>query len=137
MEPEIKTKICTKCKRELPLSAFPFRDSFKGTYRADCKECHSKYMKDKYQDKRQEIENYKASQCCAKCGDNRGYVLDFHHIDPNTKENTIARLVAGTYSLEKVYNEINKCVVLCANCHREFHYLKQKDENFTLEEYLK
>ena len=37
---------------------------------------------------------------------------------------------------EETLNEIKKCVVLCANCHREWHYLKEKDANLTFEEYL-
>ena len=73
---------------------------------------------------------------CAKCGDNRGYVLDFHHINPEEKEETIARLTSNTSSLSKVYDEIKKCIVLCANCHREFHYLEKQKENFTLKDYL-
>ena len=45
----METKKCSKCGKELPLSAFPWRNKSKGTYRADCKECHSNYMKQKYQ----------------------------------------------------------------------------------------
>lgn len=44
---KIETKVCTKCGQELPLSEFPFRDKIKGTYRADCKKCHSDFMKKK------------------------------------------------------------------------------------------
>ena len=133
---EEKTKICSKCKRELPLSAFPWRDKTKGTYRAECKECHSNYMKQKYQQKKEEVQELKSQMACAKCGETRGYVLDFHHIDPKNKENTIARLTSNTSNINKVYDEIKKCIVLCANCHREFHYLQKRNENFTLNQYL-
>ena len=133
----METKVCTKCGRELPLSDFAFRDKAKGTYRADCKKCHSDFMKKKYQEKRQTVEEYKANFACQKCGDTRGYVLDFHHLDPTQKDNTVARLLAGSYSLDKVYKEIDKCVILCANCHREFHYLEKQKENFSFEDFLK
>ena len=72
---------------------------------------------------------------CAKCGDTRGYVLDFHHVDPTQKENTIARMTSNNYRLDKVYDEIKKCVCLCSNCHREFHYLEEHS-GLTLPEYL-
>jgi DNA-directed RNA polymerase subunit RPC12/RpoP len=132
----METKICTKCKRELPIDEFNWRNKAKGTRRSECKYCHSGYMKQKYQEKKQIVQDIKASCKCAKCGDSRGYVLDFHHINPDEKENTVARMTSNNYKLDKVYDEIEKCAVLCANCHREFHYLEE-NEGITLEEYLK
>lgn len=38
-------------------------------------------------------------------------------------------------SLSKTLEEIEKCIPLCANCHREFHYL-EKENNITIDEYL-
>ena len=133
----METKICTKCGRELPLDQFNFRNKAKGTRRSECKECHTAYMKQKYQEKKNEIQELKSQYSCAKCGDKRGYVLDFHHINPSEKENTIARMTSNNYELIKVYDEIKKCVVLCANCHREFHYLQNLNPNFSIEDYLK
>ena len=132
----METKVCSKCGRELPIDQFNWRNKSKGTRRADCKECHSGYMKQKYQEKKQEINEIKSNCCCAKCSESRGYVLDFHHINPDTKENTIARLTSNSYRIDKVYDEMKKCIVLCANCHREFHYLETLDSEFTLEQYL-
>lgn len=43
---------------------------------------------------------------------------------------------AFLFEADKVYEEIKKCVVLCANCHREFHYLQTKNPSYTLKEYL-
>ena len=131
-----QTKKCSKCGRELPLSAFPWRNKSKGTYRADCKECHSNYMKQKYQQKKNEIQTLKSKLTCAKCGEKRGYVLDFHHINPQEKDETIARLTSNTSNINDVYDEIKKCIVLCANCHREFHYLEKQNQNFSLKDYL-
>ena len=122
----METKICSQCGKELPLDAFPWRDKSKGTRRANCKECHSNYMKKQYAFKKMK---------CAKCGESRGYVLDFHHIDPTQKENTIARMTSNKSNLNDIQKEVDKCIVLCANCHREFHHFK-KINNLTLEEYL-
>ena len=132
----MSTKICSKCGRELPLENFHWRNKEKGLRRADCKECHSNHMKQVYQKKKDTIQELKSQCKCAKCGDDRGYILDYHHINPNEKETTIARMTSNCYTLDKVYNEIEKCIVLCANCHREFHYFNTKDTSFSLEQYL-
>ena len=131
----METKICTKCGKELPLDQFNWRDKTKGTRRSECKFCHTNYMRQKYQEKKEIVQSLKEQDKCAKCGESRGYVLDYHHINPADKENTIARMTSNYYSLDKVMNEINKCICLCANCHREFHHLEQI-KNITIEEYL-
>ena len=131
----METKQCTKCKRILPLSAFGVRDNKKGTYRSDCKECHAAEVREKYHLRKDMLNDIKSQCKCAKCGDARSYVLDFHHINPNEKETTLARLTSNTSSMARIEAELKKCVVLCANCHREFHYLNEKD-GITLEEYL-
>ena len=133
----METKVCTKCGRELSIDQFNFRDKKKGTRRSECKECHSAYMKQKYQDKKNEVQKLKSQCSCAKCGDSRGYVLDFHHLDPTQKENNIARMISNRYELDRVYDEIKKCIVLCSNCHREFHYFQSLNPSLTIEEYLK
>ena len=94
-------------------------------------------MKQKYQEKKNIVQEIKSSCSCAKCGQTRGYVLDFHHINPNEKSDSIARLTSNNSKLDKVYDEMKKCIVLCANCHREFHYLQQRNEELTIEDYLK
>ena len=131
----METKKCSKCGKILPITDFNWRSKAKGTRRADCKYCHSQYMKDAYAKKQKEIQELKSQYKCAKCGDNRGYVLDFHHIDPSEKNIEISRMVSNNYKLNKVYDEIKKCICLCANCHREFHYL-EKEKNITLNDYL-
>ena len=132
----METKICSKCKKELPIENFNFRNKAKGTRRAECKECHSKFMKDVYKKKKEEIQEIKASHTCAKCGDTRGYVLDFHHINPENKIDTIARLTSNTYNMDIVKAEMKKCIVLCSNCHREYHFLQEQNKDLTIEEYL-
>ena len=132
----METKVCSKCGKELPIDQFNWRDKKKGTRRAECKFCHSSYMKQKYQEKKNIVQELKSQCKCAKCGDDRGYVLEYHHVNPEEKEYTIARLTSNNYTLDKVYDEIQKCIVLCANCHREFHYLNSNDKDFILEKYL-
>ena len=129
----METKICTQCKRELPLTQYYSRGN--GKLRSECKECHSKYVKRKYQERKGAIGDVKASIGCAKCGDVRSYVLDFHHKDSSIKDANIARMTSNKNRLEDIQKEIDKCVVLCSNCHREFHHL-EFTQGLTIDEYL-
>ena len=131
----METKICTKCGKELPIEDFNWRSKKNGTRRSECKTCHTDFMKEVYENKKKTVSEIKKNLKCAKCGEEREYCLDFHHIDPNEKENTIARMTSNNYRLDAVLNEIKKCIVLCSNCHREFHYFQEQD-GITIEEYL-
>jgi len=63
---------------------------------------------------------YKGSKC-EKCRYDRCIdALEFHHIDPNQKDFTISSK-GYTRSWERVKTELDKCMILCANCHREVH----------------
>lgn len=59
--------------------------------------------------------------CCQKCGYNKcNGALEFHHLDPNKKDFAISSK-GDTKSWEKLQNELDKCILVCANCHREIH----------------
>jgi len=86
--------------------------------------------------KRSELDSLKTP--CVKCGETRPHVIDFHHIDPSQKQFTIVQKYRSV-SESDLNSEIAKCVCLCANCHREFHYLygvKPKNPIDELREYL-
>ena len=58
---------------------------------------------------------------CSICGYNKNIsALEFHHIDPNEKEFHLGN--AKTTNLDKLLLEMDKCILVCANCHRELHY---------------
>ena len=58
---------------------------------------------------------------CSQCGYDRCLdALEFHHVDSSVKDFGISNR-GYTRSWKKVREEIEKCVLLCANCHREFH----------------
>lgn len=67
------------------------------------------------------VNEYKKTHPCIQCGESDFRCLDFHHRDPTTKIDCIARMVL-TGLLELIKKEIPKCDVLCANCHRKLHY---------------
>jgi Zn finger protein HypA/HybF involved in hydrogenase expression len=84
-------------------------------------------------ERRHFVKEYKSKCSCKKCGDARPYVLDFHHIDPSTKLFDLGD--TSKKGIKKLQEEIDKCVVLCKNCHSEFHYL-EKEQNISITDYL-
>jgi hypothetical protein len=57
---------------------------------------------------------------CVRCGEGDPACLDFHHV--GDKEMSISKMITDGYGQESIEAEIEKCVVLCANCHRKEHY---------------
>jgi len=84
-------------------------------------------------ERRKFINEYKSTCSCKKCGENRPYVLDFHHINPTEKIFDLGD--ATKYSIERLKLELEKCITLCRNCHSEFHYF-EKEQGITIENYL-
>jgi hypothetical protein len=83
-----------------------------------CLRCRSAAVADRRRRLKQ-IVVAEAGGCCALCGyDRSSAALQFHHLDPSTKQFEIAGR-GFTRSLERVRDEVRKCVLLCANCHAE------------------
>ena len=130
-------KLCYKCGRELPLEQFNKNCTRKDGLSAECKDCCGKYIRDYYQkhreyylDKvnarvksRQEYINQFKTKC-SQCGMEHPAALDFHHIDQSTKRFALSAASKMKLSLEEIKDEIDKCVILCANCHRIEHFDK-------------
>ena len=68
---------------------------------------------------------FKGTLKCTKCGFSHIAALDFHHEDPTTKLGNVHRFVSNG-QFAKAYEEIKKCIVLCANCHRIHHHEEKK-----------
>lgn len=134
----MKKKYCGGCDRTLLVSAFAKNKAKKDGLQTRCRECkkkhdadyyqrnklyYLKYNKQQYQARLQEINNYKQAQGCACCPENDPCCLDFHHPDGATKEKDVSRLVADS-GKKRIWSEIAKCVVVCANCHRKIHAKK-------------
>lgn len=141
-------KTCPKCKIEKELKDFGNNKNTKDGKQRYCKKCqaefdHNHYLNNikkhnirrkKYKQKSSQwLKNYKQTCECKKCGDKRWYVLDFHHIDPLQKDNNVSNLM--NKSIKSTKKEIEKCIVLCSNCHREFHHL-EKVEDIKIKEYI-
>lgn len=123
-------KRCMKCKQEKLESEFFHNQRMEDGLDFYCKTCRKEqtkkaakknnyaYVKEYLGEKKRIIETLKRP--CEKCGEERLYLIQFHHIDPRDKKFSIA-CGAGKSTLS-ILEEIGKCVCLCSNCHDEFHH---------------
>jgi hypothetical protein len=134
----METKKCFKCKFDKCITDFNKNKAKKDGLQSRCKICDRKRAKSLYNDNTREVSKirntvrrknirkwfieYKNKLCCIKCGESRWYVLDFHHRDE--KETEIGDALMRGWSIKRIKKEIEKCDPLCANCHRELHYLE-------------
>ena len=163
----LNLKRCSGCHKELPLSEFWKNKASPDGLQAYCKACSKAKTKQrqkdkpelyreisrrswhKHREKRLAGEEARADKRhlfldslkspCAKCGESRVYLLDFHHIDPTTKTFTLGDGKKYHKSEQDVIDESKKCICLCKNCHHEFHYLYGKhpeNPSVALSEYL-
>ena len=65
---------------------------------------------------------YLGGKICSRCGVRHLSLssYDFHHVKGN-KENNISAMMNQNLSFEQIKEELDKCIILCANCHRELH----------------
>lgn len=71
------------------------------------------------------VREYLANNPCVSCNYDEIFALDFDHIDPATKSESICSLTRRVVPIAKIESEIDKCRVICANCHRRRHYHDQ------------
>lgn len=125
-------KICKYCNKSYPESDFGIALSTPGKVyrRLKCRNCFSntkKLLKDKYC---AFLNDYKEKYGCYKCGTKDYRVLDFHHL--RDKEFNIGYANYNHLAFDRVKKEIEKCAVVCANCHRIIHFKQywQHDKEF-------
>lgn len=87
-----------------------------------CRRCNVEAVQKRRKRIKEKAVEYKGGKC-KKCGYNKCVdAFDFHHRDPRQKDFSIGDK-GYTRSWEKVKKELDKCDLLCANCHRELHSL--------------
>ena len=98
-------------------------------YKKDNPEKSSGWSKQFYDKRREFMNKYKLSKGCQMCGYNKcASALEFHH--KGNKEFIVAHLLL--YKMEAIKKEINKCIILCANCHRELHEEEKEGERYAI-----
>lgn len=127
-------KTCTRCGISKDLSEFNFKIKAKNLYSYHCRDCSKKYIRNHYLNNRtyylkkakkrnaivrKEIRDYLweylKAHGCVDCGENNPIVLEFDHI--KDKLLAVSSFARG-HKLKDVQNEVAKCEVRCANCHR-------------------
>jgi len=134
------TQVCSSCGALLPLTQFYWRNKEAGIRHTICKRCHSAYRRqhylenhEKYKAKARRWDKQHKAKCrklaqkfvfeyllehpCVDCGETDPVVLEFDHVR-GEKVASISYLVCAICSIEKIKEEIAKCEVRCANCHR-------------------
>ena len=129
-------KICTTCGQEKSEEEFHWR--IIGVHRhTKCKECANKLARRWARENRDRgnltrrgrtERNYRAfnlwlsRQVCVDCGEDDMVVFELHHRDPSKKNRAVSAIVSQGFGLQALWTEVDKCDVLCANCHRRRHF---------------
>lgn len=134
-------KTCSVCGESKAELNFFYRDRRTGTRHSQCKECYAikrrriwreHYHKHGSEYRQRAIERnrklklnlrkllfeYLSDKSCVICGITDYRVLEFDHINPLSKSFSISQGVHGILSWTKILAEIEKCQILCANCHK-------------------
>jgi hypothetical protein len=128
-------RICRDCKQlKMCTWSSSFTQTGKPEYKTRCDDCHNKYLSDLSKAKRVRVTSqaldrkYLAKKrCvdylggrCVQCGYDRCIkAMTFHHRDPATKEFTVSQMLDRAWPVLKA--ELDKCDLLCFNCHMEEH----------------
>jgi len=128
-----EVKQCSRCKEERPVSLFQ-KHSYRNSLQSWCKLCKNKFAKEHYKKNKEKrdkqmvyrirLNKQKAIEYLGgKCLDCNGVfhpsVYDFHHRNPEEKEIGPQKLMHRSWN--KITKEIDKCDLLCSNCHRIRH----------------
>ena len=120
-------KICSKCKVNPALSQSKLCSGCKKERKAYDKDYFREHAKEKtanaIETKKSLLARYRAlkhGKICMACGGGPYHfcILDFDHLPGHRKVMDVSRMVRLGYAWEKVVEEINKCQLICSNCHR-------------------
>lgn len=112
----MKTHKCQFCGEDDP--AKMMKNGRSRTFNR-CKKCHNLRTIERGRKNREEYIAYKGG-ACERCGYNRCCAaLDFHHRDPSKKDPSFESI--RYWGMERAKEELDRCMLVCSNCHRELH----------------
>ncbi len=130
-------KKCYRCGESKPKSFFSKNKSKSDKLNSECKKCDYAINQEKVAKNQQKIMEFLTENPCVLCGEKNVLVLEFDHL--RDKKHNVGYMVSQAFSWRSIRKEIEKCQVLCSNCHRiktheeqnSYRYkflLEQKDE---------
>jgi hypothetical protein len=125
MTPLVKT--CSRCQESKPLSDFYSKPRKSGGVQRYCKPCFNTYTTERFRRRKKQAVAYLGGRCADCGGIFPYYVYDFHHLDPAKKD--VQFTVLRRRSWGAIKTELDKCVLLCANCHRVRHWQRFSEED--------
>ena len=90
-----------------------------------CKAYSKKWYDDLYNGNKDWAIEYLGGECSHCKGKFHRSVYDFHHLNPEEKETGLAKLLKKR-NRDNIKEELDKCILLCANCHRIEHHKKEE-----------
>jgi hypothetical protein len=124
------TKQCKACGGTFSLLMFYKQHGMRDGRRSYCKKCDGTRYKNWVAENprnqngvngKQKIGDFsryiRGQVPCALCGESDAVCLDFHHVDPREKTKSVGKCS----TMQAFVEEVVKCVVICANCHRRVH----------------
>ena len=132
-------KTCSKCNGSKPLSDFHAFKRSKDGHQSICKSCmkiaYRKCRKQKHKHyravqlarenrNRDRFIDWKKEQSCMQCGMNNYVCLELHHRDPKEKDIDVSD-ACRSWAWKRLAKELQKCDILCANCHRIEHHKRR------------
>jgi len=112
-------KVCNKCKETKPLDLFVKHKQCIDGRAGYCKTCDAATVSNLRRATKLKAITYKGGACSRCSGVFHPAVYDFHHVDPLEKEADPGSLMGRKWKVVK--EELDKCILLCSNCHRLTH----------------
>lgn len=121
-------KYCKYCDNELPVSDFNFNGRTPNgsiKYKPFCKSCE-KVGRDEMKNNKIKLIIERFGNSCTVCGYDRSFAaLEFHHLDPTTKENHPSNLINSHSTVTRMMKELDKCKLSQRSPCRSYYYLTQ------------